>query len=82
MTGILLLCTTLIHDFVRILTFPLMFLDDSQMEASHEWWLWCVCQRLVCVLALDSFGDYLSDQVVAPVRETVAQSLGELRYIS
>ncbi|CAN6448955.1 unnamed protein product [Victoria cruziana] len=32
--------------------------------------------RLVCVLSLDRFGDYVSDQVVAPVRETCAQALG------
>ncbi|KAG7964339.1 hypothetical protein I3843_09G164700 [Carya illinoinensis] len=32
--------------------------------------------RLLCVLSLDRFGDYVSDQVVAPVRETCAQALG------
>ncbi|KAK9823112.1 hypothetical protein WJX72_000353 [[Myrmecia] bisecta] len=32
--------------------------------------------RLLCVLALDRFGDFVSDQVVAPVRETAAQALG------
>lgn len=32
--------------------------------------------RLVCVLALDRFGDFVSDQVTAPVRETCAQALG------
>lgn len=31
---------------------------------------------LLCVLALDRFGDYGSDQVTAPVRETAAQALG------
>jgi TATA-binding protein-associated factor len=29
------------------------------------------------VLALDRFGDFVSDQVVAPVRETCAQALGK-----
>ena len=33
--------------------------------------------RLLCVLALDRFGDFVSDQVVAPVRETCAQALGK-----
>ncbi|XP_023528568.1 TATA-binding protein-associated factor BTAF1 [Cucurbita pepo subsp. pepo] len=32
--------------------------------------------RLLCILLLDRFGDYVSDQVVAPVRETCAQALG------
>lgn len=32
--------------------------------------------RFLCVLSLDRFGDYVSDQVVAPVRETCAQALG------
>ncbi|KAL3681420.1 hypothetical protein R1sor_024376 [Riccia sorocarpa] len=32
--------------------------------------------RLLCVFSLDRFGDYVSDQVVAPVRETCAQVLG------
>lgn len=34
--------------------------------------------RLLCVLGLDRFGDFVSDQVVAPVRETCAQALGSL----
>ncbi|KAF2368182.1 protein of unknown function DUF3535 [Trinorchestia longiramus] len=51
-------------------------LSRVQMEAAHQRWVWDVCQRLVCVLALDAFGDYLGDQVVAPVRESVAQALG------
>jgi TATA-binding protein-associated factor len=33
---------------------------------------------LVCVLALDRFADYVSDTVIVPVRETVAQTLGVL----
>ncbi|KAK2978057.1 hypothetical protein RJ640_015695 [Escallonia rubra] len=32
--------------------------------------------RFLCILSLDRFGDYVSDQVVAPVRETCAQALG------
>eukprot|EP00170_Pyropia_yezoensis_P005721 contig_23237_g5738 len=34
-----------------------------------------VACRLLCVLALDRFGDYVGDAVVAPVRETAAQAL-------
>ena len=32
--------------------------------------------RLLCLLSLDRFGDYVGDGVVAPVRETGAQALG------
>ncbi|KAL9268603.1 TATA-binding protein-associated factor BTAF1-like protein [Drosera capensis] len=39
--------------------------------------------RFLCVLSLDRFGDYVSDQVVAPVRETCAQALGAvLKYMA
>lgn len=48
-----------------------------QMQASHLRWLEDKTVRLICVLALDRFGDFLADQVVAPVRETCAQVLGE-----
>ena len=34
--------------------------------------------RICCVLALDRFGDYASESVVAPVRETCCQVLGLL----
>ncbi|KFM58083.1 TATA-binding protein-associated factor 172, partial [Stegodyphus mimosarum] len=37
--------------------------------------------RLTCVLALDRFGDFISDQVIAPVRETCAQVLGAVTNI-
>jgi TATA-binding protein-associated factor len=32
--------------------------------------------RCTCVFLLDRFGDYVSDQVVAPIRESVSQLLG------
>jgi TATA-binding protein-associated factor len=41
-------------------------------------WLDDMACRLLCVLMLDRFGDYISDTVVAPVRETVGQTLGAL----
>lgn len=34
--------------------------------------------RLCCIFALDRFGDYVSDQVVAPIRETISQTLAAL----
>lgn len=47
----------------------------KQMEECHQIWLEDMAIRLLCVLALDRFGDFVSDAVVAPVRETCAQSL-------
>jgi TATA-binding protein-associated factor len=47
----------------------------SQIEECHQIWLEDMAIRLLCVLALDRFGDFVSDAVVAPVRETCAQSL-------
>ncbi|KAJ8763174.1 hypothetical protein K2173_025559 [Erythroxylum novogranatense] len=49
--------------------------------AKHSWiknseFLQDCAVRFLCVLSLDRFGDYVSDQVVAPVRETCAQALG------
>ncbi|KAF9886932.1 TATA-binding protein-associated factor mot1 [Aspergillus nanangensis] len=41
-------------------------------------WLDDLSCRLICVLMLDRFGDYISDNVVAPIRETVGQTLGAL----
>ncbi|KAJ2617064.1 TATA-binding protein-associated factor mot1 [Coemansia sp. RSA 1365] len=41
-----------------------------------------VCVRLVCVFTLDRFGDFVSDHVVAPVRETCAQTLGAVSQFS
>ncbi|XP_030026584.2 TATA-binding protein-associated factor 172 isoform X2 [Manduca sexta] len=51
-------------------------LTTQQMEEAHQDWLEDMALRLLCVLALDRFGDFVSDQVVAPVRETCAQTLG------
>lgn len=39
-------------------------------------WLEDCSLRLISTLALDRFGDYMGDQVTAPVRETAAQALG------
>ncbi|KAG2490891.1 hypothetical protein HYH03_010808 [Edaphochlamys debaryana] len=45
-------------------------------RSANRRWLEDCCAHLLCVLALDRFGDYGSDQVTAPVRETAAQALG------
>jgi len=39
-------------------------------------WLVDISLRLIILLALDRFGDFVSDSVVAPIRETAAQGLG------
>ncbi|XP_074093959.1 histone acetyltransferase 1 [Cotesia typhae] len=54
--------------------------DQTQevMEESNRRWIIDAALRLLCVLGLDRFGDFVSDQVVAPVRETCAQVLGSL----
>lgn len=50
----------------------------AEMKNSHSIWLEDISLRLLSVLALDRFGDFISDQVIAPVRETTAQALGSL----
>nr|XP_012231166.1 PREDICTED: TATA-binding protein-associated factor 172 [Linepithema humile] len=50
----------------------------EEMQESHYQWIIDAALRLLCVLGLDRFGDFVSDQVVAPVRETCAQALGSL----
>ncbi|XP_074089486.1 TATA-binding protein-associated factor 172 isoform X5 [Macrotis lagotis] len=54
-------------------------IGDSTLEEmihQHQDWLEDLAIRLLCVFALDRFGDFVSDEVVAPVRETCAQTLG------
>lgn len=34
------------------------------MEQAHQEWLEDMALRLLCVLALDRFGDFVSDQVI------------------
>lgn len=43
-------------------------------------WLDDVACRLCCVLMLDRFTDYSSDTSVAPIRETVGQTLGSVLF--
>ena len=44
----------------------------------NQRWLDDLACRLCCVFILDRFGDYVSDTVVAPIRETIGQTLGAL----
>ena len=56
--------------------------ERGQSKVAHdilnERWLNDLASRLCIVLMLDRFGDYISDNVVAPIRETVGQTLGAL----
>ncbi|TNN37598.1 TATA-binding protein-associated factor 172 [Liparis tanakae] len=55
----------------------------EEMSRQHQEWIEDVVIRLLCVFALDRFGDFVSDEVVAPVRETCAQTLGvALRHMN
>ncbi|KAI8070902.1 hypothetical protein BC940DRAFT_294717 [Gongronella butleri] len=48
----------------------------EENDKRHNAWLEDVAIRLLCVFALDRFADFVSDQVVCPVRETCSQTLG------
>ncbi|KAJ5279082.1 hypothetical protein N7478_004454 [Penicillium angulare] len=50
----------------------------AENDTLNRKWLDDLACRLLCVLMLDRFGDYISDNVVAPIRETVGQTLGAL----
>lgn len=45
---------------------------------AHERWCNDLAAKFLCIFVLDRFGDFVSDQVVAPVRETVSQTLASL----
>ncbi len=47
-------------------------------DTLNRQWLDDLACRLCCIFMLDRFGDYVSDTVVAPIRETVGQTLGAL----
>ncbi|OAG43525.1 hypothetical protein AYO21_02111 [Fonsecaea monophora] len=50
----------------------------AENDLANRRWLDDLACRLLCVLMLDRFGDYVSDTVVAPIRETIGQTLGAL----
>ena len=52
--------------------------SKSNNDGLNDMWLNDMACRLCCVFMLDRFGDYISDNVVAPIRETVGQTLGAL----
>jgi hypothetical protein len=52
--------------------------SHTENDESHERWCNALAAKLLCVFILDRFGDFVSDQVVAPVRETVSQTIASL----
>lgn len=55
---------------------PMTEADVERAIIDNRAWVEECATHLLCVLALDRFGDYTSDGVIAPVRETAAQVLG------
>ncbi|KER29605.1 hypothetical protein T265_13336, partial [Opisthorchis viverrini] len=53
-------------------------MSETEMEISHSRYLEDIVVRVLCTLALDQLSDFISDEVVSPVRETAAQLLGVL----
>ena len=50
-------------------------MDSTQVAASRSMWLQDMALNLVVVIVKDRFGDFRSDEVVAPVRESSSQAL-------
>ncbi|THD27557.1 hypothetical protein D915_001391 [Fasciola hepatica] len=58
-------------------------MSEEEMTLSNLRYLEDILVRVLCTLALDQLSDFVSDEVVAPVRETAAQLLGVLsRHLS
>ncbi|KAF2029275.1 hypothetical protein EK21DRAFT_113010 [Setomelanomma holmii] len=55
----------------------------AENDTLNQQWLNDLVCRLCCVLMLDRFADYTSDNAVAPIKETAGQALGSvLQYLS
>lgn len=52
--------------------------SSEENELAHEKWCNDLAAKFLCVFVLDRFGDFVSDQVIAPVRETVSQTMASL----
>ncbi|KAI4750513.1 SNF2 family DNA-dependent ATPase domain-containing protein [Aureobasidium sp. EXF-3400] len=54
----------------------------SDNDRLNQAWLDDLACRICCVFMLDRFADYVSDNAIAPIRETAGQTLGALlQYI-
>lgn len=52
--------------------------ERHENDSLNQAWLDDLACRLCCVFMLDRFADYVSDNAVAPIRETAGQVLGAL----
>ena len=52
--------------------------SNKQNDMNNAEWLRKTAGLLICVIANDRFGDFISDQMVAPVRETSAMAFGSV----
>jgi TATA-binding protein-associated factor len=52
------------------------FTKESEQHQQNQRWLEDLSIRLLKILILDRFSDYVSDKVVTPVKETCGQILG------
>lgn len=50
------------------------------MEQAHQEWLEDMALRLLCVLALDRFGDFVSDQVIIIISSYKLMKMYRFRY--
>lgn len=57
-------------------------IDLKSNTARHDAWLEDLSIRILCVLALDRFADFVGDQAVIPVRETCAMTLAVVMSLS
>ncbi|KDR81493.1 hypothetical protein GALMADRAFT_239466 [Galerina marginata CBS 339.88] len=53
-------------------------LSQEENDIAHEKWCNDLAAKFLCIFVLDRFSDFVSDQVIAPVRETVSQTLASL----
>ncbi|KAG9591153.1 SNF2 family DNA-dependent ATPase domain-containing protein, partial [Aureobasidium melanogenum] len=52
--------------------------SKSENDRLNQAWLDDLACRICCVFMLDRFADYVSDNAIAPIRETAGQTLGAL----
>ncbi len=66
-----------LHVCLHLITYAV---DATWQEnaIAHEKWCNDLSAKFLCVFVLDRFGDFVSDQVIAPVREMVSQTLASL----
>jgi TATA-binding protein-associated factor len=70
---------TSLREIIKRLTYSLIkhfeSADNKNLTINLNWFQDCLV-KLLSVITLDRFADYVGDEAVAPVRETCAQSIG------